>query len=193
MGGRRGSDDNPSIEKLAASQHSLRARRPGWVWRVADWIVPSDNPSGAVYGVIVIGALLAAESGRHETYLDTEGSAIIAAATYWLAHAYATVLGRRLGGQERLTPRALARALGHDWTLVRGAAIPVLVLLVCWLTGASQSTGVTAALWSVVASLIALELIAGLRSRVTAWELTLDIGVGATLGVGILALKILLH
>jgi hypothetical protein len=160
--------------------------------RVADWIVPVENPSGAVYGVIVIGALLAAESGRHETYLDTESSAVIAACIYWLAHAYATVLGRRLGGRERLTPRAMARALGHDWTLVRGAAIPLLVLLVAWVTGASQSTGVTAALWSVVASLLAMELIAGIRARGTRGELALEIGVGAVLGVGILAMKILL-
>ncbi|MCW3026431.1 MAG: hypothetical protein JWM29_1863, partial [Solirubrobacterales bacterium] len=40
---------------------------------------------------------------------------------------------------------------------------------------------------------IALELIAGIRSRVAPWELTLQLGVGATLGLGILALKILLH
>ena len=47
-------------------------------------------------GVIVIGALLAAESGLHETYLDTFASGGIAAALYWLAHAYSDVLGRRL-------------------------------------------------------------------------------------------------
>jgi len=160
---------------------------------VADWIVPVANPSGAIYGLIVIGALLAAESGRHETYLDSAASAAIAAAIYWLAHAYATVLGRRLGAHERLTAGALARALAHDWTLIRGAAIPVLVLLAAWLTGAAQSTGVTAALWSVVASIIALELIAGIRSRVVPRELAVEIAVGVALGLGILAMKILLH
>jgi hypothetical protein len=40
-----------------------------------------------VYGVILVGALLAAESGVHETYLDTVLSAVIATAIYWLAHA----------------------------------------------------------------------------------------------------------
>jgi hypothetical protein len=143
--------------------------------------------------VILIGALLAAESGRHETYLDTEASALIATTTFWLAHAYATMLGRRLGGHERLTPRSLARALADSSSLLIGAAVPMLVLLVAWITGASQSTGVTAALWSVVAILIALELIAGIRSRVSPAELALDLAVGVTLGVGILALKIVLH
>jgi hypothetical protein len=192
----RVSDDNPAIEKPATShpsQQSPAGGRLGWPRRAADWIVPVDNPSGAVYGVIIIGALLAAESGRHESYLDTEASAVLAAGIYWLAHAYATVLGRRLGERERLTPGALVRALAHDWTLVRGAAIPIGVLLVAWVTGASQATGVTAALWSVIASLLVLELIAGIRSRVTRRELALELGVGVALGVGILAMKILLH
>ena len=42
---------------------------------LAKRVVPEENPSGVVYGMIVIGALLAAESGRHETYLDTIASA----------------------------------------------------------------------------------------------------------------------
>jgi hypothetical protein len=88
--------------------------------------VPPENPAGAIYGVIVIGALL-------------------------------------------------------------------LVLLVAWATGAAQVTAVSAALWSAVASLIAFELIAGLRSRATPGELALELAVGAALGLGILALKIVLH
>jgi len=163
------------------------------VGRAAAWVMPGENPSGVVYGVIVIGALLAAESGRHETYLDTVASAVIAASLYWLAHAYATVLGRRLSGRERLTSNSLWRALVHDWALIRGAAIPLLVLLIAWATGAAQQTAVNAALWSAVASLVGFELLAGLRSRASAGELALEVGVGALMGLGILALRIVLH
>jgi hypothetical protein len=136
--------------------------------------MPAGNPAGVIYGVIVIGALLAAESGNHETYLETVGSAAIAAGLYWLAHAYTTVLGRRLQNHERLTAVALWRALVHDWALIRGAAIPLLVLLVAWATGAAQATAVTAALWSAVASLVGFELL-------------------AAMGLAVLALKIVLH
>src|SRR6202043_2267687 len=104
--------DNPPIEKPAASPPQSRpsdAPGLGLTRLLVDWIMPSENPSGLVYGVIVIGALLAAESGRHESYLDTVASAVIAATLYWLAHAYATVLGRRLSSQEQLTARALSR------------------------------------------------------------------------------------
>ena len=75
-----------------------------------------------IYGVIAIGALLAAESGRHESYLDTVGSAAIALSLYWLAHAYARVLGHRLQTHERLSATGLGRALLQNWTIARGAA-----------------------------------------------------------------------
>lgn len=155
--------------------------------------MPGANPSGVIYGVIVIGALLAAESGRHESYSDTLLSAVLAAALYWLAHAYASVLGARLTQGERLSARALLGALARDWSLIRGAAIPLLALVLAWIVGARQETAVTAALWSAIASLVVLELVAGLRSRATAAELVLEVSVGLAMGMGILALKIVLH
>jgi len=161
--------------------------------RAIDWVAPDENPAGAIYGVIVIGALLAAESGSHESYLDTVGSALIAACLYWFAHAYASLLGRRLTTQERLTAGGLWGSLSHDWALVRGATIPLLALVCGWLTGAAQQTSVTAALWTCVATLIALELVAGVRSRASTGELALQTGAGAAMGLAILALKVLLH
>jgi hypothetical protein len=159
------------------------------VRRLADWLIPAENPSGVVYGVMVIGALLAAESGRHETYLDTIGSAVLAAGVYWLAHAYARVLGRRLAEAERLTLSALLQALGHDWALIRGAAIPLPVLLIAWISGASQQLALSAGVWSAVVSLIVFELVAGIRSQATPRELVIEVGVGMTMGIAILALK----
>jgi hypothetical protein len=161
--------------------------------RVAKRIVPEENPAGAIYGMIVIGALLAAESGRHETYIDTIASAAIAAALYWLAHAYAEALGRRLAQQERLTAESLARALAHDWAIIRGAMAPLAVLAIAWAAGAAQQTAVTAALWSTIVSLVAFELIAGIRAHASPRELALEGAVGAAMGLAILALKIVLH
>ncbi len=155
--------------------------------------MPAENPSGVVYGIIAIGALLAAESGRHETYLDTVGSAAVAACLYWLAHAYATVLGRRLRHREALTITKLWRGLIHDWAIFRGAAVPLAALVIAWAAGAAQETAVTAALWCAVATVIAFELAAGIRSRARPAELALEVGVGVVMGLGILALRILLH
>jgi hypothetical protein len=49
------------------------------------------------------------------------------------------------------------------------------------------------ALWSVVASLVMFELLAGILSHASRTELTLEVGVGVALGVGVLVLQIVLH
>jgi hypothetical protein len=161
--------------------------------RLAELALPDENPSGAVYGMIVIGALLAAESGLHETYLETISSAAVATALYWLAHAYAGALGQRLATGACLTPAVLVRALAHDRSLIQGASVPLLALSAAWIVGAPQQTAVTAALWSAIVSLILFELIAGLRARASAGEILLETSIGATIGLGILALKAILH
>jgi hypothetical protein len=169
------------------------ARVRGWLRRAVDVLAPGENPARVVYGIVMIGALLAAESGSHDTFAETFGSALIAVGIYWLVHAYSETLGRRLTTPGRLTVAALWRALRYEWAIVEGAAIPLLVLVFAWATGAGQETAVTAALWSSVACLIIFELLAGIRSQATPAELALDVGVGALMGLAIVALKIVLH
>lgn len=152
-------------------------------------LVPAGNVAGVVYGIITVGALMAAESGRHESYVDLVASALVATTLYWLAHAYADLLGRRLATRDRLTAITLARALAHDWAIVRGAALPLLALVIAWTAGASQEAGVTAALRTAVVSVVLFELIAGVRAKSTAGELVLKGVIGVTMGLAILALK----
>jgi len=152
-----------------------------------------EAPERVVYGVILVGALIAAESGVHDSYPDRVGSTVLALTIYWLAHSYSTVLGRRIATRERLSLGALSRAMAHDWGIVRGACIPLLTLVVCWIVGASQTTAVNAAVWAAVATLIAFELLAGLRAGSTPRELVLEGSVGIAMGMAILALKSLAH
>ncbi len=163
------------------------------VYRLAEWIVPERNPAGAVYGLITIGALLAAESGLRETYPETVGSAVIAVTLYWFAHSYADVLGLRLLEQRRLAWSELWHTFVQDWAIARGAGAPLVALLVAWAIGASQTTAVTAGVWTAVAALIAFEIAAAVRSRARPPEIVLEALVGATMGLAILALRALLH
>jgi hypothetical protein len=146
-----------------------------------------------IYGIITVGALLAGESAQRETYPETVGSAIIALLLYWLAHSYADLLGSRLEHDTRLSGAALARAFVHDWAIVRGAAIPLLALLIAWALGATLTDAVNAALWTVVGSLVLFELLAGIGARAAPRELLLEGSVGAAMGLAIVALKVVLH
>lgn len=151
--------------------------------------MPADNPAGVVYGVITVGALMAAESGRHESYIDAFASSLIATLLYWLAHSYSDLLGDRLSTGEPLTMKVLARELAHDWAIVRGAAIPLLALVIAWVIGADRESGVTAALRTAVITVVVFELLAGIRAKSTPGELLLKAGVGVTMGIAILAVK----
>lgn len=154
--------------------------------------MPSRNPGGVVYGIITIGALLAAESDAHETYPETVASAFIAAVLYTLAYGYAGLLGRRLSSRRRLTRQSLLTALGDEGSIVRGACVPLIVVLGGWALGATQHASVTAAVWVAIASVVLFELIAGLRSHASPAELVFEVGMGIALGSAILALKAVL-
>jgi hypothetical protein len=190
---RRARDNRRIASSPAPRRPSRLAGSPSWARRVAGWIVREQNPAGVVYGTILVGALIAAESGVHDGYPDKVGSTMLALAIYWLAHSYSTVLGRRLSHQEHLTAGALARALGHDWSIVRGASIPLLTMLVAWAAGASETSAVNAAVWTAIVSLVVFELLAGLRAESTPREFALEGGVGVVMGLAILALKSLAH
>ncbi|MGO9488133.1 MAG: hypothetical protein ACLQBB_03785 [Solirubrobacteraceae bacterium] len=155
--------------------------------------MPRQNPSRVIYGVIVIGALMAAESDLHESYLDTLASAVIAATVYWLAHGYSVVLGDRLSTGGRLTAGGLLEAMAEERALLRGAAIPIIGLAIAGLAGASEETGVTVALWCAVVTLALFELLAGVQSGASRSELALETSVGLAMGGGILAMKVILH
>src|ERR1039457_777091 len=147
-------------------------RKRGWL--TSKRLVPAGNAAGVVYGVITVGALMAAESGRHESYVDAISSALGGTLLYWLAHAYADLL---------------ARALAHGWAIVRGSALRLAALVIAWIAGASQEAGVTAALRTAVVTVVVFEVVAGVRAKPTPGELLLKGAVGVTMGLAILAMK----
>jgi hypothetical protein len=160
---------------------------------ISRWVEPDDNPSGVVYGTIAVGAVLAAESTRRETFADTVGATLLVLGLYWVAHTYATVVGDRLKERRTLSPSGLWQAFLHEGAIVKGAAIPIAVLVALWIAGISLETAVTAALWTTAAGLVTFEVLAALRSRVTGAERLAQVMMGALLGAGVLVVRVVLH
>jgi hypothetical protein len=131
--------------------------------------------------------------GRDETFLDDVLAVAVALVLYWLAHAYADALGERLEGGRTLSVSQLARHLSSTATMLRGAGIPVVVLLASRAIGASASVAVLAALISAAATLVLLETVAAARQRLALPELLLQVGVGVMLGAGVLAVRVVLR
>jgi hypothetical protein len=156
-------------------------------------LVPKENLADAIYGLILGGALMAAESSLSESHLDVVGSVAITLSVYWFADAYAYALSRRVQSGERLSLRSLREGLAHTFAVVQGAIIPELTLLIGWAAGASSHASLSAAVWSTIGALIALELLAGIRAKAGPFELMLDGCVGACIGASVLLLRALLH
>jgi hypothetical protein len=151
------------------------------------------NTARVVYGTIVVGTLLAAESAQKETYLKTVLSVVITLLLYWLAHSYAESAASRMNTRTRLSADELIRSMRHESPIIIGAAMPLVPLLIWWVTGASLTNAVSAAIWTAAGMIVVYELIAGLRAKLTGVELIVQTLVGAALGLMVIVLKLLLH
>jgi len=153
----------------------------------------SANPARFVYGTVVVGALLAAESAQNETYVDTVVAVVLALLVYWLAHTYAELTARRLGGTAQLTPADLAHSMVHEAPLLLGALLPVLALLLCWIAQATLETAVSVAIWTSVAITAIIQVVAALRARPSIPAVVLQSAIGLSLGMLIIGIKLVFH
>jgi hypothetical protein len=152
-----------------------------------------EHPEGAIYGTIAVGALLAAESARGETYGRTVGAVVITLLIYWFARSYSDFAGQRLRVGGRLTFGGLMRTMGAQLSILAGAAIPLVSLLIWWVTGGSLADAVSAAVWTSAGLVLTIELVAGVRAGLSGTHLVLQAALGGLLGLMVILLKVLLH
>jgi hypothetical protein len=176
-----------------SSGTSRRPARSKVASTVLWWLAPEENPAGLVYGTIAVGAVLAAESTRRDTFPDTVMATVLILALYWVAHAYAHLTGDRLRTRQEITAGGLWRSLVHEGAIVKGAVAPIAVLLVLWAADVSLNTAVTAALWTSAVLLALIEVAASFRSRISGSHRVAQILLGSFLGAGVLAVRALLH
>ena len=152
-----------------------------------------ENAAGLVYGIILVATLLSAESAIRQTYAKTVAGVLIALTTYWLALTYARFTGRRLEEKEGASLLLLGRAAVHELTVLYGALVPLVSLLILWVAGATLDTAV---LWSIIVADVAMigaEVFIGVRAELKGLELLGQVVIGAVLGALVLGLRLLLH
>ncbi len=149
--------------------------------------------SAAIYGTMVVGALLAAESADQETYVKTVVSVLITLVIYWFAHSYAEFASERLKEREPLRLGPLGRIMVRQVPILFGAAIPLVAVVILWAAHASLSTAVTAAVWTSALVVVLIEVMAGIRADRTGRELLFQSLFGCLLGLLIIVLRLTLH
>jgi hypothetical protein len=167
------------------------ARR--WLGRLGRWVQPEENPAGVVYGTITTGALLAAESTRQENLVEAVGAAVLTLVLYWAAHSYSQMLGDRLDSGEPWSAGRFLEVAVHEAALLKGAVLPVVVLVVVAAAGFGTPDAVVAALVAAGALVVSLELVAGRRAQLRREELAVQVAITAGIGAGVVALKLVVH
>lgn len=152
-----------------------------------------ENPGGIVYGTIIVATLLAAESARQETYLQTIAAVVIALLTYWLTIAYAHYAGERFEHGEHFQLGDFGHAAVRELTLLLGGVIPLIELVIAWIAGAPLPLAVTIDVWFGVALVVVGELLIAIRAGLTGRELVAQTAVGGLLGLLVIGLRIVLH
>lgn len=170
----------PAPAQTPASRHPRHERR-------------AYNYGSAVYGLITVSGLLAAESAARETYAETVLGVLLALLLFWLAHAYSEFVAVRAEEGERLTRAGIRRMLRWELPILVGATPPILAVLIGWAAGAGLGSAITIALWISAATILVAELTAGLLAKLSGRELVLQALVGTAFGVLILVIKLALH
>lgn len=151
------------------------------------------NPGGLVYGTILVAGLLAAEDAGRETYGETVGAVVLALVSYWIARSYAEFSGTRILNPEPFTLSGLSRVMMRELSMLVGAAVPLLVVLIWWASGGKLTSAVTAAVWTAAGTILTIEAIQGVRSGSSAAPRIAAIALGMILGALVLALRVLLQ
>lgn len=151
------------------------------------------NTGGILYGTIMVGALLAAESARQENYADTVGAVVIAMLLYWLVHAYTGYTERRVERNQRLTFGGLAQTAAQELMILAGGVLPLVTLLICWAAGASLSTAVSAGVYASAAIIVVVEVAVAVRAELSGRELVAQVSLGAFFGLLVIVLNVLLR
>jgi hypothetical protein len=125
---------------------------------IVAYITPTRDASGVIYGTLVTaGTILGASEGAHDV-LEVALTVIATVALYWIAHAYAEVVGNA----DVVAPslRVAARELAVESRMVGACVLPLAILLVADLLGSGFAAATTIGLWSTVGLLFIWGLLA---------------------------------
>jgi hypothetical protein len=150
--------------------------------------------AGTIYGTILVLALVAGLS-EDETVDAWQLLVSVVATTivFWVAHAYAEVLSKRVVAGRSLSWHETWSALSAEWSMVRAGVPAVIALGLAELGAYSTDTGVDIAIGLGVASLFALGLQLGRREGATRLQTLASAVLNASLGLVIVVLKVLVH
>ncbi len=173
---RRSRHHDPSIQQPPSDEETERGRR-------------AERFAHGIYGTIIITALLVPLEDHGATADEVVGAVVGTAFVLFLAHTYASGLGRRIAMRRAPRLSDLGAILADNLPLLFAAVVPTLVFVLAAAGAISLHTAFRAGIGYALASLCALGFIFG---RMTDHRLpgSLVLGIsGAGLGAAIIFLE----
>lgn len=147
---------------------------------------------GAITGTVVCAAVIAFGVGHADTTLELAIAILATVGVYWLAHLHAATIGNAL--EHGLHPlKDFEHALAETAPVALVSILPLAVLLVTRLFGASLSTSAWTALGATIALLAAYGYVAGVRGGLGRAGSLGIAAAGASIGTLVALMKVGLH
>ena len=150
-----------------------------------------ERLAGAIYGTILVAGVLAATSSDDASLVDTAAYVLSTVVVFWLAHAWADSLARRVTAT-RSGLKGFRTTLANQWPLVQSAFPPIGVMFAASLLGAGDEDAITWGAWSCVFFLGGWGVVVARRERESAGGIVVTSVACAALGLMMIGLKALL-
>jgi hypothetical protein len=148
--------------------------------------------AGAIYGTLLVMALLAVEP-EDDPPAQVAAAVAITVVVFWLAHVYAHSIGERVRTGGRLSWPHLRTQLAHEWPLVQSAVPALLALLLAVVGLFSTETAITIGLALGMIELFAWGVLVGRRQDLGRGRAVLVGAIDCSFGLVIVALETLVH
>jgi hypothetical protein len=150
--------------------------------------------AAGIYGAIITAAIIAAAGGKLPT-VALAVSVVVTLLVYWLAEQYAELLGEQAEGGRLPTWDYVRKALARTWPMVSASYVPLILLVLARLAGASALVAANVGLAVAIVLLTFHGWSAGRAAKLRGWRLFFSTSVAATLGIVMIVLKdlVLLH
>jgi len=158
---------------------------------------PAERPNytGAIYGSLLAASVVVGAGAGGDIDLPPLRLAALLAATglvFWLAHAYARLVGDRIH-HAALTWPEIRRVARHEWPLFQTALPPAAAALLVGMLGASNAAAGWAALTVAIVEQVGWATFTTLRTEASRLLVLVTALVNLVLGLLIALLKAALH
>ncbi len=150
--------------------------------------------AAGIYGAIITAAILDTAAG-HVSTAALVISVVVTLLVYWIAEEYSEVLGEQVEGGRLRSWASIKGGLAATWPMVTASFVPLLVLLLARLAGASALTAANVGLIAAIVLLTVHGWLAGRAAQLRSWQLLFATSIAAALGLVMILLKdfVLVH